>query len=80
VSRRQRRHAVDDPVAAAQAEAGWSPFTLHLRATNQGKLLFPSRHLRGWRAITIWVVAAIILVPFAISLVALLVVILRELF
>jgi hypothetical protein len=71
---------VEDPVTAAQQEAGWSPFTLHLRATNQGKFLFPSRQLRGWRRITLWVVASIVLLPFVVIMVALVILILDRLF
>jgi hypothetical protein len=44
VGRKERRHpGLEDPVAAAQEEARWSGYTRFIRATNQGKLLFPLR-------------------------------------
>jgi hypothetical protein len=47
VSRRTRRHPGSDPVAEAQEEANWSGFTRHIRATSQGRWLFPHRRDPG---------------------------------
>jgi hypothetical protein len=46
MNRRSRRHA-EDPVTEAQEEANWSGFTRHIRATSQGKWLFPHRRETG---------------------------------
>ena len=76
-----KRHPADesseDRVAATQEEVQWSAYTHLYRATSQGKLLFPARHLRGWRRVTMYAMAVLILLPFALYVVAGLVVLFR---